>query len=115
MAPAGGDVDGPMAGAADVGLAALFERLEGADPVTLVVNRALGRLDHLLENVVEAFVAEIAFFLGDPFLKAEMRLDDKRRHGLRLRRGGGYHRLFAPLKPTGAVRCLTRSSVMAHV
>src|SRR5262249_26823399 len=80
MAPRGGDVDGPMAGAADLGRAALFERLEGADPVALVVNAALGRLDHLPEDVIEAFVAEIVFLLGYPFLKAEMRLDDEFRH-----------------------------------
>src|SRR6059058_2004775 len=85
MAPGGGDVDGPMAGAADVGLAALFERLEGADPVALVVDTALGRLDHLLEDVIEALVAEIVFLLRDPFLKAEMRLDDEFRHVWRLR------------------------------
>src|SRR5215468_9478724 len=84
----GGDVDGPMAGATDVGRAAVFERLEGADPVALVVNPALGRLDHLLEDVLEAFVAEIAFFLRDPFLKSEMRLDDELGHGCRPRRGG---------------------------
>src|SRR5438067_13040202 len=85
MAPGGGDVDGPMAGAADVGLATLFERLEGADPVALVMDIALGRLDHLLEDVIEALVAEIVFLLRDPFLKAEMRLDDEFRHVWRLR------------------------------
>src|SRR5262245_19213539 len=69
-----------MAGAADVALAALFERLESANPVASVVNAALGRLDRLAEDVIEAFVPEIAFFLGDPFLKAEMRLDDEFRH-----------------------------------
>src|SRR5690349_13222561 len=84
MAPGGGDVDGPMAGAADVGLAALFERLEGADPVALVVDTALGRLHRLMEDVIEALVVEIVFLLRDPFLEAEMRLDDEFRHGCRL-------------------------------
>jgi hypothetical protein len=37
-------------------------------------------LDHLAEDVIEALVAEIVFLLGDPFLKAEMRLDDECRH-----------------------------------
>ena len=70
-----------MAGAAHARLAALLERLEGADLVALGVDFAAGRAHLFAEFVVEAFGAEISFFLGHPFLQAEMRFDQKFRHG----------------------------------
>src|SRR5262249_60247373 len=73
----GGDADRPMAGAAHVRRAAALERLHGTDLVALVVVRAVGRLDQLLEDVVEAFVPEVALLLGDPFLQPEVWLDDE--------------------------------------
>ena len=80
MAARGRDIDGPVAGAADVGLAALLDALEGA-VIDLVVVLALGGADQLAEFVVEALVAEIALFLGDPFLQPEMRFDHELGHG----------------------------------
>ena len=38
------------------------------------------REDLLAERVVEAFLREIAFFVGDPLLQPEMRLDDEFGH-----------------------------------
>ena len=52
----------------------------GADLVALVVNLAVGRAHQLAEFVVQAFLAEIVFFLRHPFLQAEMRFDDEFRH-----------------------------------
>ncbi len=73
-----GDVHGPVAGAAHVGVAALLKRLIGAIGLTIsVVRLALRRLDLLVEHVVKALVGEVAFLLGDPFLQPEVRLDDE--------------------------------------
>ena len=79
LAVAGGrrHADGPVAGAAHIGRAAFLERLEGADLVALVMVRAVARLDQFPKFVVEARVLEVALLLGDPFLQAEMRLDDE--------------------------------------
>jgi hypothetical protein len=77
----GRDIHRPVAGAGDIGLAPRLERLHGADLVALVVLLAVGRADEFAKFVVEAFVGEIAFVVRDPFLKAEMRLDDELRHG----------------------------------
>jgi hypothetical protein len=55
----------------------LLERLESADLVALVVMLAVGRLDQLAKLVVEAFRAEIALVVGDPFLQAEVRFDQE--------------------------------------
>ena len=74
------DIDRPVAGAAHVGLAALLDALEGALRA-LVVVLAAGRADQLAELVVEAFGAEVALFLGHPFLQTKMRLDDELAHG----------------------------------
>ena len=72
------DVDGPVAGAAHVGLAALLEGLIGADLVALCrATLPSGRLHFLAEFVVQAFVLEVALLLGDPFLQPEVRLDDE--------------------------------------
>src|SRR5215475_9425077 len=79
MTVGGGDVDGPVAGAADVGLASVLDALEGA-LIDLVVVLALGRADQLAEFIVEPLGAEIALLLGDPFLQAEMRFDHEFRH-----------------------------------
>ena len=80
VAVGGRDVHGPVAGAADVGLAPLLDALEGA-LVDLVVVLALGRADQLAEFVVETFGAKIALFLGDPLLQPKMRFDDELAHG----------------------------------
>jgi hypothetical protein len=77
----GGHVDGPVAGAAHVGAAALLERLEGADLVAFVVMLAVGGFDQLAKFVVETFLGEIALVVGDPFLQAEVRFDQEFRHG----------------------------------
>ena len=77
LALGGCDPDGPVAGAAHVGVAAGLERLHGADAVALVVVRAVRRLHLLAEHVVEPFVLEVALLLGDPLLQAEVRLDDE--------------------------------------
>ena len=58
-------------------LAALLDSLIRADLVALVVVLAVGRLDQLAEDVVEAFVFEVALLFGDPFLQPEMRFDDE--------------------------------------
>ena len=80
MAVRGGDIDGPVAGAAHVGGAAFLERLERADLVALVVVLAVAGAHQLAEFVVETFVGEIALLVGDPLLEAEVRLDDELAH-----------------------------------
>ena len=90
-----GDPDGPVAGAAHVGRPARLERLVGAHLVAAVVDLAVRRLDQLAEDVVEALRREVALLLGDPFLQAEVRLDDELRHGhapSRARRNGARRR-----------------------
>ena len=85
-----GDVDRPMAGAADIGGAPGLKRLVGADLLAaLVVMPPFGRADQLAKLVIEPFVPEIALFLGDPFLKPEMRLDDE--FGHRASSGASQH------------------------
>src|SRR5689334_5112920 len=79
MALGGRDIDGPVAGAADVGLPTLLDTLERAF-IGLVVVAALGRADQFAELVVEPLGAEIALLLRHPFLQAEMRFDHKLRH-----------------------------------
>ena len=81
MAVGGGDVHGPVAGAADVAGAAGFQRLVGADLVAELMAAAGGRIHGLAEFVIEALGGEIPFLLGDPFLQAEMRSDDEFCHG----------------------------------
>src|SRR5262245_37700885 len=81
MAAGGGDIDRPMAGAADVGFAALGDRLEGADLAGHGVMGAAARPNELAEFVVEAFAGEVALLLGHPFLQAEVRFDDELGHG----------------------------------
>src|SRR6185503_20654318 len=80
VAPRCRDVYRPVAGAGDIGLAALLDRLEGADLVALDVVGAAAGADELLELVVEALGAEVALLLGDPLLQTEMRLDDELGH-----------------------------------
>ena len=77
VAARGRHVDRPVAGAGDVGLAALLDRLEGADLAALGVVGAAAGADQLAELVVEALGAEVALLLGDPFLQTEVRLDDE--------------------------------------
>jgi hypothetical protein len=79
MAVRGRHVHGPMAGAAHVGFAALFDALEGAFRA-LVVVLAAARADQLAELVVEALGAEISLLLGHPLLQAKVRLDDEFAH-----------------------------------
>jgi|HubBroStandDraft_4_1064222.scaffolds.fasta_scaffold40788_2 hypothetical protein len=67
-----------MAGAIDVGGAALFEGLVGAGLLSILVVRLAVRRSHgFLEDVFETFVREVAFLVGDPFLQPKMRLDDE--------------------------------------
>ena len=71
-----------MTRAAHVGGAALLERLIGPDLVALVVMLSVGRTDQLAKLVVEALGGEISLLVRDPFLQAEVRLDDELGHGL---------------------------------
>src|ERR1700751_2621580 len=89
------DVDGPVTGAADVGLASLLDALEGAF-IHLVVVLAFRRADQLAEFIVEPFGAEIALLLGNPFLQAEMRFDHEFRHAS-LRSGAAIRAADFPL------------------
>jgi hypothetical protein len=66
-----------MAGAAHVGFATGFDRLIRADLVRRVVIGALGRLHELTEDVIQPLVFEIALLLGNPFVQAEVRLNDE--------------------------------------
>jgi hypothetical protein len=77
VANRGRDVDGPVAGAADVGGAALLKSLKSADAVAEVVPFAVGRVEFVAEGVIEAFLAKVALFFGDPFLKPHVRSDDE--------------------------------------
>src|SRR5690606_31575770 len=72
--------DRPVARTADIRRPALLERLEGADPVALVMDLAVGRLHQLTELILEAFRLEVALLLGHPLLQPEVRLDDEFRH-----------------------------------
>jgi hypothetical protein len=70
-----------VAGAADIGAAALFEGLVGADALAAhVVVLPAGRADLFAKLVVEAFGGEIPLLLGNPLLQPEMRLDDEFGH-----------------------------------
>src|SRR5690349_19553929 len=71
----------PMAGAADIGCAPFLDALKGAF-IGLVVMLAGGRADQFAEFVIEAFGAEIALLLGNPFLQAKVRFDDEFAHGI---------------------------------
>ena len=82
VAPGGRHVHRPVAGAGDIGLTPLLDRLEGACLAGLDVMRPAAGADELLELVVETLVAEVALLLGDPLLQAEMRLDDELGHAL---------------------------------
>jgi hypothetical protein len=73
------DADGPVTRAAYRRLAPTFERLERTDLVAPVVVPAVAGLDQLLEHVVETCVPEVPLLVGNPFLQAEMRLDDEGR------------------------------------
>ena len=70
MAGRGRDVDCPVAGAADIGVAPSLKRLIGAEPfAALVVMLAAGRADQFAKLVIEPFRCEIALLLGNPFLQ----------------------------------------------
>src|SRR5215471_8262452 len=69
-----------MAGAADVGFPPGLNHMIGADLVLGVVVLAVGRLHKLEEFVIQAFGLEVALLFRDPFVQAEMRLDDEFRH-----------------------------------
>src|SRR3954463_362470 len=77
----GGDVHGPVAGAADVRLTPLFEALVGADLV-----RERMRLFEILpfpdaaELVLEPHCLEVPLLLGNPLVQPEMRADDELAH-----------------------------------
>src|SRR5262245_29430957 len=81
MALGGSDVDRPVAGAADVGLAAALEGLKRADLVAEIVRGTVARLDGLTEFVVESLGFEVALLLRDPFVQPEVRFDQKRHLG----------------------------------
>ena len=86
MAVRGCNVHGPVAGAAHIGLTALFDALESA-PAAFVVMLAFGRADQFAEFVIQSLIAKIAFLFRNPFLKPKMRFDDELGHGiLRCRR-----------------------------
>jgi hypothetical protein len=68
-----------MASAAYVGFTPFLDALEGA-LIDLVVVLALGRADQFPKFIVETFGAEVALFLRNPFLQAEMRLYDELAH-----------------------------------
>ena len=72
-------IHGPMTSAAHIGLASLFNALEGA-AVSRVVMLSLGGTDQFTKFVVESLVFEIAFLLSNPFLQAEVRFDDELAH-----------------------------------
>ncbi len=77
MAGSGGDIHGPVAGAAHIRSAAGFQRLICANLGAFVVDLS-GRLLHfLVEGVLEPFVAEISLLLRHPLLQAKVRLDNE--------------------------------------
>jgi len=92
VAGRGRDIDGPVAGAADIGAAALLQRLIGADPLAArVMVLPAGRADLLAKLVIEALGREVPLLLGDPFLQSKMRLYDEFAHGFPPS-GGGFRR-----------------------
>src|SRR5262249_16456776 len=72
-----GDVHRPVTRATDVCLAALLERLIRSDHRALIVNLAIRRLDLLAEHVFQLFVREVAFFLRELVVEAEVWIDDE--------------------------------------
>ncbi len=91
----GGHVDRPMARGADVAGAARLHGLEGA--AFDFIGRFLSRLDVAIEvigtanthrvdaardmkDVVQAFIAKVALFFGDPLLESTVRLNLERCH-----------------------------------
>ena len=82
----GSRVDGPVAGAADLALAALAHGVERSveDLVGAAVHGRLGargaKVDVVDELVVEPFLAEVALLLGHPLLQAVVGNDPELRH-----------------------------------
>ena len=82
MAVRGRNVHGPVAGAAHIGLSALFDALESTPVTTFVVVLAFGRADQFAEFVIQSLIAKITFLFRNPFLKPKMRFDDELGHGI---------------------------------
>jgi len=80
VADRGGDVDRPVAGAADVRAAAALEGLVGADPVAEVVQPAGRRAELVLKLAVEPLGREIPLVARHPLMQAHMRRDDEFGH-----------------------------------
>src|SRR5204862_262604 len=81
VADRGGDIDGPVTGAADVAVAAALKGLIGADLVAEIVDPAgRGRRELVAELAIEPFVPEIALVARHPFMEAHMRRYDEFRH-----------------------------------
>src|SRR6185312_13983636 len=89
------DVHRPVAGAADIALAALLEGLVGADLVAQIVALTVLGDELVAELVVESFRGEITLLLGDPLLQPHMRRDDELCHGF-------LSRFWSGRKPTAA-------------
>ena len=80
MISRGGHVDGPMAGAADVGFAPFLKGLVGTHFFAQIVLLPVFRNQFVAEFVVQAFGGEIALFLSNPFLQTHMGGDDEFGH-----------------------------------
>src|SRR5437868_4793731 len=81
VADRGGDIDGPVTGAADVAVAAALKGPIGADLVAEIVDPAgRGRRELVAELAIEPFVPEIALVARHPFMEAHMRRYDEFRH-----------------------------------
>src|SRR3954451_2385535 len=97
-----------MASAAYIGFASFFDALEGA-LIDLVVVLAFRRADQFPKFILETFSAEVALFLRNPLLQAEMRLYDEFAHRktsgavlpLIQRLTAGYRALIANSIPSG--------------
>src|SRR6185437_15829379 len=63
-----------------------------------------GRVHRLLEEVVEPFILEVVFFLGDPFLQSEMRCDNEFIHLCFLLLGQQQALITAASVPCSATR-----------
>jgi hypothetical protein len=69
-----------MTRAGDVRIAPLLYALKGACLAGGLVMPAIGRADQLPELVFQPFLAKVVLLDGNPFLKAEVRLDHESGH-----------------------------------
>src|SRR5580698_1893393 len=82
MAVGRGNVDGPVAGAADIAGPPRFECLIRSNFGAEVMAAGRTGIHGLAELVCETFSRKVILLLGNPFLEAEMRSNDEFRHGL---------------------------------